>query len=105
MKSELFQVVQQRAAVQDSRVKFINLQSRQPEYESMTDAEGSKLVARKSLSLIEKLLVRGGVTKASPAPLKRRRGRPKGSVKGVAQVVAGIWDDVTGGAGVVLVDG
>jgi len=79
MRSELFQVVQQRAAIHDPRVRFNGLQSRQPEHERVTDAEGSKLVPRKSLSLIEKLMLRSQ-GKALPVAAKRGRGRPRKGV-------------------------
>lgn len=56
-------------------------------------------------SLLDKLLGRAGVASVPPAPVvvapKRKRGRPsKASLE-----AAKVWDEVTGGAGVVLVDG
>ncbi len=80
MKTELFQIVQARAAVNDSRVQFVDgHQFRQPANERVTDAEGVKLVARKSLSLIEKLMLRSQ-GKALPGAAKRGRGRPRKGV-------------------------
>jgi len=77
MKFEMSQFLESRSAVNDSRVRFeAGHQFRQPEYERVTDAEGSKLVARKSLSLIEKLILRSQ-GKALPGALKRGRGRQR----------------------------
>ena len=56
-------------------------------------------------SLLGSLLVRGGQVKSlsvKPAE-KRPRGRPR--KQAVAELAAAVWDDVTGGDGVVLVNG
>jgi hypothetical protein len=55
-----------------------------PEHETATDSEGQYIRKRTKPVLIERLLMRAGVTKPLPAP--KRRGRPVGStkVKGVA---------------------
>ncbi len=54
-------------------------------------------------SLLASFLVKGGQVAPLPQQLKKRpRGRPG---KDVAALAAEVWDDVTGGAGVVLADG
>ena len=61
--------------------------------------------------LLAGLMVRAGfltapapLVVAAPLPPKRPRGRPR-KQPNVADLAARVWDDVTGGAGVVLVDG
>ncbi len=59
-----------------------------------------------SSGLLGALMVKAGVLAPMPSvPAKRARGRPAKSRNDVIQAAADTWADVTGGGGVVLVDG
>lgn len=53
-----------------------------PDTESLMDEEGPRVVKRKTLTLIERLLVRGGAMPApAPVPAPKKRGRPRKEAK------------------------
>ncbi|PIF25932.1 hypothetical protein CLU88_0764 [Acidovorax sp. 56] len=53
-----------------------------PTTETATDAEGTYTRQRKTLTLIERLLVRGGAMPAlPPVPAPKKRGRPRKEAK------------------------
>jgi hypothetical protein len=53
-----------------------------PTTETATDAEGAYTRKRKTLTLIERLLVRGGAMPAPPpVPAPKKRGRPRKEAK------------------------
>lgn len=56
--------------------------ARLPEYETVTDADGEvSVVPRKTLTLVEKLMVRAGAMAAPVQAPKRGRGRPRKAVQ------------------------